>query len=359
MTFVHKNIKKAKTITSDFYYSKKILKRLKENLFTKSWQFVNHIAVIEKDGDCIPFQFMDEYIPEPLLLTNHKDQIKSLTNVCTHRGNILIKKSCNIKNGIICNYHGRRFNQCGIFKSMPKCEELEGFPSEKDNLTSLPIKIWKQFVFTSIDPKISFTELIKDMDKRIGWMPIEKFVFSKEKSKEYIVNANWGLYCDNYLEGFHIPFVHQSLTENLNYDEYNTELFKYSNLQIGVGKNTESCFKLPKNSIDYGKNIVAYYFWLFPNIMFNFYPWGLSINIVLPINTEKTKIKFLSYKWDESKLDSGAGSELDKVEKEDEEIVENVQRGVKSIFYDRGHFSPTMEKGVHHFHLLLSDFMSM
>ena len=89
--------------------------------------------------------------------------------------------------------------------------------------------------------------------------------------------------------------------------------------------------------------------------MFNFYPWGLSINIVLPINTEKTKIKFLSYIWDESKLDSGAGSELDKVEKEDEEIVEKVQRGVKSRFYDRGHFSPTMEKGVHHFHLLLKN----
>ena len=69
-----------------------------------------------------------------------------------------------------------------------------------------------------------------------------------------------------------------------------------------------------------------------------------------------TKIKFLSYIWDESKLNFGAGAELDKVEKEDEEIVELVQKGVKSRFYDRGHFSPSMEKGVHHFHLLLSTF---
>ena len=91
--------------------------------------------------------------------------------------------------------------------------------------------------------------------------------------------------------------------------------------------------------------------------MFNFYPWGLSINIITPLKVEKTKVKFLSYIWDESKLNFGAGAELDKVEKEDEAIVEQVQKGVKSRFYDRGKFSPSMETGVHHFHLLLSQFM--
>ena len=56
-------------------------------------------------------------------------------------------------------------------------------------------------------------------------------------------------------------------------------------------------------------------------------------------------------------MNFGAGAELDKVEKEDEAIVEQVQKGVKSRFYDRGKFSPSMETGVHHFHLLLSKFM--
>ena len=43
------------------------------------------------------------------------------------------------------------------------------------------------------------------------------------------------------------------------------------------------------------KKIAAYYFWLFPNIMFNFYPWGLSINLIIPMEPEKTKVKFLCY----------------------------------------------------------------
>ena len=51
------------------------------------------------------------------------------------------------------------------------------------------------------------------------------------------------------------------------------------------------------------------------------------------------------------------GSILDKVEKEDEEIVENVQKGVKSRFYKNGRFSPKMEMGVHHFHKLVSSFI--
>ena len=76
-----------------------------------------------------------------------------------------------------------------------------------------------------------------------------------------------------------------------------------------------------------------------------------------PIKNNLTKIEFRSYVWDESKRQSGAGSILDKVEMEDEEIVENVQKGISSRFYRRGRFSPKMEKGVHHFHKLISEFL--
>ncbi len=354
---LNKNIKKAKTLPSEFYYSREKFDDLKEKVFTKNWQFICDTSKLTNEGDAIPYDFIKGYIEEPLLLVNNNNKIQSFTNVCTHRGNILVEEPCNLKNGIICKYHGRQFNSCGKFKFMPMFKNVQDFPSEDDNLKMIPTKKWKQFIFASIDPMISFNSLIKDMNNRIGWMPIEKFVFSQSRSKEYIVNANWALYCDNYLEGFHIPFVHKGLTQNLNYSEYDTELFPFSNLQVGIGKENEVCFDLPKQSHDYGKKIAAYYFWLFPNLMFNFYPWGLSINLVIPMEPEKTKVKFLSYIWDESKLNSGAGAELDKVEKEDEEVVEQVQKGIKSRFYDRGKFSPSMETGVHHFHLLLSKFL--
>ncbi|MGH9364254.1 MAG: SRPBCC family protein [Thermoanaerobaculia bacterium] len=51
------------------------------------------------------------------------------------------------------------------------------------------------------------------------------------------------------------------------------------------------------------KRIAAYYVWLFPNTMFNFYPWGISINIVRPLSVDRTKASFLTYVWDPSRID--------------------------------------------------------
>ena len=56
--------------------------------------------------------------------------------------------------------------------------------------------------------------------------------------------------------------------------------------------NQMKLFTFPKDHIDYGKNIAAYYYWVFPNMMFNFYPWGLSINIVKPLSVNKLKFFF-------------------------------------------------------------------
>ena len=78
--------------------------------------------------------------------------------------------------------------------------------------------------------------------------------------------------------------------------------------------------------------------------MLNFYPWGLSINIVKPIKTNLTKVEFKSYVWDESKRDSGAGSKLHKVEMEDEEIVENVQKGLNQDFIKMENFLQLWKK---------------
>jgi choline monooxygenase len=88
--------------------------------------------------------------------------------------------------------------------------------------------------------------------------------------------------------------------------------------------------------------------------MFNFYPWGLSINIVKPESATASTISFLTYVADEEKYGRGAGSALDTVELEDEEVVEAVQKGVRSRFYTHGRYSVTREQGTHHFHRLIA-----
>lgn len=355
---VEKNMKKAATLPTDFYTNPDIFEKIKEKIFAGSWQLVGDDKDIQLTEHTLPFILLPGFLNEPLVLTRDADDIlHCMSNVCTHRGNIVVKHSGKCKK-LQCNYHGRRFKLDGTFEHMPEFNDAEDFPSPNDNLPKVELKQWNQFLFVSMQPSFDFQDVINNMEERISWLPVKEFRFDANRSKDYLVNANWALYCDNFLEGFHIPFIHPDLNRSLNYAKYGGENFKYANLQIGYGSSGTECFKPPANHPDFSEQVAAYYYWIFPNTMFNFYPWGLSINIVKPLSANLCKVSFLTYIYDETKLDSGAGAMLDKVEREDENVVESVQIGIKSRLYKKGRFSPSKEKGVHHFHVLISDFLN-
>jgi choline monooxygenase len=355
--FVDKNIAKAKTIDTLFYKSEEYFQRSKEKLFSPSWQFIGDEDKAAEAGSAYPFILLENYLNEPLVITRDKENaLRCMSNVCTHRGNLLVYEPCKLKQ-ISCKYHGRQFSLDGKFVSMPQFKEVENFPCEDDNLHQLELFKWGKLLFTALNPKIPAKEFFSEMMKRMEWFPVDKLKFRGDLSKDYKVKASWALYCENYLEGFHIPFVHPELNAVLDFGSYTTELFKYSNLQLGIAKEGEECFNLPASSPDHGKKVAAYYFWVFPNMMFNFYPWGLSVNVVQPISVSECKVSFYTYVSYENKLNSGAGNGLDNVEHEDEEVVENVQKGIRSRFYKYGRYSVTQEKGTHHFHSLLAEFI--
>jgi len=355
---INPDIAKAKTISTDFYLKEKYFEQSKEKIFCTTWQFVGDTDQVKDQGWVTPVTLLEHYLNESLLLSHDKqDNILCLSNVCTHRGNILAERPCKL-NDIRCKYHGRRFQLDGKFLSMPEFKEVENFPAPEDNLSQLPLFKLGKWLFTSLNKSHQPEHFFGDMINRVSWMPFQDFHFRPELSRDYIVNAHWALYCENYLEGFHIPFVHAGLNAVIDYSNYTTEIFPYSSLQLGLAKNDELFFDLPPGSPDAGKKVGGYYFWVFPNMMFNFYPWGLSINIVKPITPEQSKVSFLSYVWDENKLRQGAGADLHQVEMEDEDIVQHVQKGIRSRFYNHGRYSVKMEKGTHHFHRLLADFIN-
>lgn len=354
---VDPDISKAKTLSTDFYTDPKYFDEAKGKIFSRSWQFAGDGSYLREPGQCQPFTLLENYLDEPLVLTTDKENnIHCLSNVCTHRGTVLVNESCKVAN-LRCRYHGRIFGLDGLFRSMPEFKEVKNFPSPEDNLAQLPLYQWGDFLFTSLDQNCRPAPYFNDMIERLTWLPLSDFVFKPNLSKSYIVNAHWALYCENYLEGFHIPFVHAGLNAVIDFGDYTTEIFKYSNLQLGIAKDADDIFELPQNSSDYGKKVAAYYFWVFPNMMFNFYPWGLSVNLIQPLTIQQCKVSFLTYIWKEDKFNTGAGSDLNTVEMEDEEVVEAVQHGIRSRFYKHGRYSVTREQGTHHFHRIICEFM--
>jgi len=323
-------------------------------MFNKSWQFVGNADLLET-YNVSPGIILDGMLDEPYILTKDRGRVRCLSNVCTHRGNIVCKEACDTKT-LVCGYHGRQFSVNGKLKFMPEFDDVKNYPEASDNLPEIELGFWENMMFIINDKKCELSELTEPMTDRMGWLPMNEFRFKPELSRSYDVDANWALYCDNYLEGFHIPHVHKGLNKELDYEEYYTETVENVVIQIGIGKENETTFDLPDDHHDQGKDIAAYYFFLFPNMMFNFYPWGLSVNIVEPLKPARTRIRYLTYVWKKELQGEGAGGDLDKVELEDDDIVEAVQKGVMSQAYNRGRYSPAKEAGVHHFHLLLQKF---
>lgn len=355
---VNPDIALAQTIHTDFYLQPEYFRLAKEKIFAQSWHLIGDTDWVKDPGWITPVTLLENFMDEPVILSrDHENQVHCLSNVCTHRGNLVVEKPCKLHD-LRCKYHGRKFHLNGKFLSMPEFKEVKNFPTEADDLTPLPLFQWGKLLFTSLKKGNNPAPFFGEMQERIGWMPLHEFTFRPDLSKDYIIDAHWALYCENYLEGFHIPFVHAGLNSVIDYGNYSVELFRYSSLQTGIAKEGELVFDLPPSSPDYGKQVAGYYFWVFPNMMFNIYPWGLSINIIRPIAIKKTRVSFLSYVWDESKLRQGAGGNLHKVELEDEEIVQNVQKGIRSRFYSHGRYSVTRETGTHHFHRLIAEFMN-
>ncbi len=354
---IHEDIARARTINTAFYNHPDYYQEAREKIFVPSWQFVGDTGMVREVSQCHPFTLLPGCLDEPLVLTRDQDGVHCLSNVCTHRGNIVVGESCRTPQ-LRCRYHGRLFQLNGTLKSMPEFKEVRDFPAASDNLPSLPLFTWGNLLFTTLGNEFPASAFFGEMMNRVGWLPLQDFVYRPEKSKEYLVNANWALYCENFLEGFHIPFVHAGLNAAIDYGNYTTELYTYSSLQLGIGKEGSPGFDIPEGHVDHGKNVAAYYFFVFPNMMFNFYPWGLSLNIIEPNGVGQTKIRFLTYLWKEEYFNSGAGANLDTVELEDEEVVENVQRGVRSRLYHHGRYSVTREQGTHHFHRIISSFLT-
>lgn len=329
------DIRKAKTIPSEYYIDPAFFQLSKERIFEKTWHFAGRA---DHTNTLRPFELLPGFLDEPLLMVKTGSGMRCLSNVCTHRGKILVEASCNA-NLIRCGYHGRRFSLEGKFLSMPEFDGVEDFPSEFDNLAEVAIAEMEGFSFVSLDPVDAFENFIKDSNAK----PLHKGDLALTSSVTYEIDANWTLYCENYLEGFHIPFVHKSLNDVVDYGTYTTEIFRYSSVQTGY---------------DQAGNVAGRYLFIFPNTMFNFYPWGISVNVVRPISPFRTEVDYFTYVADEALADAGAGADLHRVELEDEAVVESVQRGIRSRFYSYGRYSPTREQGTHHFHRLIAEFLN-
>lgn len=107
-------------------------------------------------------------------------------------------------------------------------------------------------------------------------------------------------------------------------------------------------------------DLTADYFWIFPNWMLNCYPDNVSLNIILPLEPERTLAIFEWY-VPEKELGSEAARQSaafsEEIQREDVAICEIVQKNLHSRSYHSGRYSVKQEKGVHAFHRMYRELM--
>src|SRR5947199_1928210 len=121
---IERDIRKACTLPSRFNTEQRYFDLSKEKIFARCWHFLGR-----KDDlrDLQPIYILPDYLDEPILLSKANGSLHCLSNVCTHRGKILVEQAADA-NLTRCVYHGRRFSLDGKFLSMPEFEGVEDFP---------------------------------------------------------------------------------------------------------------------------------------------------------------------------------------------------------------------------------------
>jgi choline monooxygenase len=353
------DVRRARTLPAAVYRDPGSFSRQVEEVLARSWLAYPGADVPTEPARVQPWVLLPGALDEPLLWTRDEaGALRLMSNVCTHRGFVLAERPCAAKT-LRCGYHGRRFGLDGRMLGAPCFEGALDFPRRSDDLPSVAFTTLGPLHFVALKPSAPADPMLAPLRERLSWLPWDRLQLDASACRDYTISAHWALYCDNYLEGLHIPYVHPGLNRALDFDRYETHLFDRSALQIGIAPDgDEGVFEPPAGHPDHGRRVAGYYWFLFPTTMINAYPWGLSVNVVLPIDVQTTRVLYLVWVWDPARRETGAGAGLDQVEHEDDRAVERVARGVKSRLYVRGRYAPQREQAVHHFHRLLTSMMA-
>ncbi len=353
------DITRARTLPAEVYTDPAWFRRSLDRVMARAWLPLVDLPELAEAGSVHPFTLLPGGLDEPLVLVRGEDgRLRCFSNVCPHRGNVVVQEG-GIRNRIRCGYHGRRFDLSGRFLSMPEFDGVAGLCPEDEGLRELPLESWGPLRFTSLDPAIPFAEWIRPVEEHLSGFPVDRLALDPDDRADYRIDGHWALYNDNYLEGFHVPYVHPALSAALDPKAYRYQAFDHATLQVGIARPGETAFetRLPAGHPFEGDRLGGFYFWLFPGTLLNFYPWGLSFNSVEPVSPETSRVVYRTWVWDPAKRGTGAGGDVHQTEREDQAVVRTTAQGVRSRLYRRGRYSPSQEIGVHLFHRLLQRYL--
>jgi len=335
-------LEQAHALHASFYTEPQWLEVEQRAVFGATWQLAAHTGELLETGDHV----VGDIAGKPIIIIRQQDgSLQAFFNVCRHRAGPLA--TCNGKGAraLHCKYHGWTYELDGRLRAATEMQDAAGFDKSAIRLPAIQVREWQGLVFVALDAATPpFEQVFAGIAERIAPAGLSAMRFAKRDT--YRLDCNWKVYIDNFLEGYHLPFVHPGLSQVLDYRAYDTELAQWHSLQHSPLRNNDGI---------YGDGNAWYYF-IYPNIMLNITPGRLQTNRILPAGHQHCIVEFDYYYTDDPEVQARVKAEQafsDEIQAEDISICEHVQQGLSSGSYSAGRLNPKRERGVWHFQNLL------
>jgi choline monooxygenase len=332
------DLTRAETLDAALYHTAEAFERERRSIFAREWILVGHESELAEPGQTLA-ECLAGY---PIFVRRGRDgSLRGFHNVCRHRAGPLADDGASSLTLLRCRYHGWTYEEDGRLKSARDFGDAEEFDPAQFSLFPIRIACARGFVFVNFDENAApletalgpFLQVAKDV-------PFEETRFFRRVQHE--IGCNWKTYAENYLEGYHIPFLHPALSREVEARDYRVE--------PGPGY---VLHHVPSRSNVEAPVYSGFWAWVAPNVAFNVYGNGMSVERMLPTGPRSMRIEYLFFFNDVSddgrEARDAALSMCEQVTAEDRAICEAVQRNLEAGIYVRGRLSPRHEAGVHAF----------
>jgi glycine betaine catabolism A len=337
-----------KTLPGCDYVDTAIFELERQKVFFNSWYYAGREEQAAASGQWFTIDVVGESV---IVMRNDEGQLQAFYNVCRHRGSRLCDETSGQSHGaIMCPYHNLCYSHQGELIATPRIEEHELDRSQL-SLWPVHVDVWQGFIFVNLSndkPKPLRESLATHFDEPLRF---ERFELDKLRighRVEAVVNANWKIIMENYLECLHCPAVHPELVETI--ETYQTgwvieEGRDDGGVSLphgGTGYTQEGKSNLSVNPCMTALEINSIYGGAIPpNVTLDIGATGVMIIQLLPISPLQTRVidTFLFNAIDVAKADFDPSPIVDfneLVSRQDYAVCERVQKGVASRAFSHG-----------------------
>jgi choline monooxygenase len=373
----------ASTLIPDAYTSEDFFALERQRVFGSSWVVVGCTSQVAEPGDTL----VTDVAGQSLIVTrNRAGQLRAFHNVCRHRGARLLDAGrCHLDRHIKCPYHSWAYDLNGACLGTPlfdadsevpadqrgifDMDEVRRFDKADHGLHRASVEAWGCLLFANLDPEPEpLADQLGDLPERLAGYRLDEW--SVVRTKEYEIAANYKLIGENFMEYYHLPWVHPGLVK--------VSPMKAHHRWQGAGMYTGMCTSPIADNSEQGgwKGLPpvsglsdtdatsARFAWIFPNTALNVLPNHLFVMIARPTSAGHTSEEtfLLAHPESASLPDAeeaidGLASFWDAVNREDIGIVERVQDGLGNLAYTGGRMCYRFEEPLHRYQNMVIDRM--